>query len=73
VGSLGYVAAGALGIQVVDLGRWGTVGATTGLRVLGQLGFEDGFSSNMVKARSNIMVVAAGRGGLELVRLTQTP
>jgi hypothetical protein len=51
----------------------GTVGATTGLRVLGQLGFEDGFSSNMVKARSNIMVVAAGRGGVELVRLTQTP
>lgn len=74
VGSLAYVAAGAMGIQVVDLGRWGgTVGATTGLRVLGQLGFEDGFSSNMVKARTNIMVVAAGRGGLELVRLTQTP
>jgi len=72
VGSMAYVAAGALGIQVVDLGRWGG-GGTEGLRVLGQLGFEDGFSSNMVKARSNIMVVAAGRGGLELVRLTQTP
>ena len=71
-GSLGFVAAGARGIQVVDMGRYdGTApGAVDhGLQVLGELVFQDGFSSNMVKARSNVLVAAAGSGGVELVRM----
>jgi hypothetical protein len=72
-GSLAFVAAGARGVQVVDLGNWNPSApgsAGHGLTLLGELQFEDGFSSNMVKARSTTLVVAAGRGGVELVTMT---
>jgi hypothetical protein len=69
--NLAFVAAGALGVKVVDLGRWCTDGGSSdqGLRVLGQIGFEDGASSNMVKTKNNILVVASGLGGVKLVRM----
>jgi hypothetical protein len=72
-GGVAFVAAGALGLQVVDLGRWQPTppagSAGQGLSVLGQIDFGNGVSSNMVKARSNILVVAGGLGGVKLVRM----
>jgi len=73
-GSLGFVAAGALGVQVVDIAgarSWATGGGPdpSGLRVLGELDFAEGFSSNMVKCANNVLVVAAGSGGVELVTM----
>ena len=63
---------GALGVQVVKVAgarSWAVGGGPdpAGLEVLGQLGFEDGMSSNMVKSANNVMVVAAGLGGIKLV------
>jgi hypothetical protein len=73
VNHLGFVAAGAQGVQVVTLGcfRGDDTRADEGegLRVLGQLGLEDGASSNMVKAKGDVLVVAAGRGGVKLVAM----
>jgi hypothetical protein len=71
-GELAFVAGGALGIQVVKVAgarSWAVGGGPDpdGLEVLGQLGFEDGMSSNMVKSANNVMVVAAGLGGIKLV------
>ena len=73
-GSLAFVAAGALGVQVVGVAgarSWATGGGPDpdGLQVLGELDLEDGFSCNMVKAKNNVLVVAAGRGGVALVTM----
>jgi len=73
-GSLAFVAAGALGVQVVDVAgarSWATGGGPdpAGLQVLGELDLDDGFSSNMVKAENNVLVIAAGRGGVALVTM----
>ncbi len=73
-GSKAFVAAGALGVQVVDVAGargWAMGGGPdpSGLRVLGELDFEDGMSSNMVKSENNILVCAAGRGGVRIVRM----
>jgi hypothetical protein len=74
-GHLAFVAAGALGVQVVDIGHWCSdegfknLGDDRGLRVLGELDFHRDFSSNMVKAKENILVVAAGTGGVKLVKM----
>jgi hypothetical protein len=71
--SLGFVAAGAQGLQVVRLGRYRCDGReseeTAGLEVLGQLALEDGASCNMVMAKNHILVVAAGSGGVKLVEM----
>jgi hypothetical protein len=72
---LGFVAAGAQGVQVVELGRYrsdddGTHAGEAGLRVLGRLTLEDGASCNMVKAKNDILVVAAGLGGVKLVEMS---
>jgi hypothetical protein len=75
-GNLAIVACGALGVKVVDLGQWNPAapaGTASGLTVLGTLDFPDGLSSNMVKARSTVLVVAAGTGGVKLVRMTDPP
>jgi hypothetical protein len=75
-GNLAFLACGALGVRVVDLGRWNPAapaGTTAGLVVVGTIEFPDGVSSNMVKARSTILVVAAGNGGVKLVRMTDVP
>lgn len=72
VGKLGFVAAGALGVRVVDLGPWSPTTpdpASTGLTLLGEIDFTDEVSSNMVKARGDMLVVAAGLGGVKLVRM----
>lgn len=73
---LGFVAAGALGVQVVSLGRYSEVDETTAgagdggdLWVLGELDFEASVSSNMVKAKNDLLVVAAGLGGVKLVKM----
>jgi hypothetical protein len=75
-GNLAFVAAGALGVQVVDLGRWtpgvDPNGGGSGLVVLGEIDFGDDVSSNMVKARSDILLVAGGLGGVKLVRMGAT-
>jgi len=73
-GSLAFVAGGALGVQVVDVAGargWamGNGYDPKGLQVLGELEFGDGMSSNMVKAENNVLVVAAGRGGVKLVTM----
>jgi hypothetical protein len=73
-GELAFVAAGALGVQVVKVAgaRAWAAGAgpdPEGLEVLGELDLEDGFSCNMVKAGNNVMVVAAGLGGILLVTM----
>jgi hypothetical protein len=71
---LGFVAAGPQGVQVVRLGRWRCDGREAeeqeGLRVLGRLGLEEGASCNMVKAKENLLVVAAGAGGVKLVSMS---
>jgi hypothetical protein len=77
-GNLGFVAAGALGVQVVDLGQWtaesNPSAVASGLQVLGEIDFGEDVSSNMVKARSDVLVVAGGLGGVKLVRMmTTTP
>jgi hypothetical protein len=75
-GNLAFVAAGALGVQVVDLGRWfpgAPPSNQQGLSVLGAIDFGDGDSSNMVKVRTNMLVVAAGMGGIKLVRMDPLP
>ena len=68
---LAFVAAGPAGVQVVRLGRFRCDGReseeTEGLRVLGRLSLEDGASCNMVKAESDVLVVAAGAGGVKIV------
>jgi hypothetical protein len=40
-----------------------------GLQLVGQLGLEDGASCNMVKSKNDILVVAAGAGGVKLVSM----
>jgi hypothetical protein len=75
-GNLAFVANGAFGVRVVDLGRWNPAappGTTAGLTVLGSIDFPDGISSNMVKARTNVLLVAAGTGGVKLVRILESP
>jgi len=70
---LAFVAAGALGVRVVDLGRWSAAEpdpSAGGLALLGEIDFGDEVSSNMVCARGNTLVVAAGLGGVKLVRMT---
>lgn len=73
VNHLGFVAAGTQGVQVVTLGRFRgddtRADEGEGLRVLGRLGLEDGASSNMVKAKGDVLVVAAGRGGVKLIAM----
>lgn len=74
-GELAFVAGGALGVQVVKVAGahgWAEGGGydPDGLQVLGELAFEDGLSSNMVKTRNNVMVVAAGVGGVKLVTMS---
>jgi len=74
-GNLAFVAAGALGVQVVNVAGangWAQGGApdAEGLEVLGELQFGEGISSNMVKSRNNVMVVAAGVGGVKLVTMS---
>jgi hypothetical protein len=70
---LAFVAAGPQGIEVVRLGRFRCDGReaeeSEGLRLLGQLGLEDGASCNMVKAKNDLLVVAAGAGGVKLVSM----
>ena len=70
---LAFVAAGAAGVQVVRLGRFRCDGReseeTEGLRILGRLSLEDGASCNMVKADDDVLVVAAGAGGVKLVTM----
>jgi hypothetical protein len=71
---LAFVAAGPLGVQVVDLGGYcdqeiATSAGGGDLRVLGELDFEENVSSNMVKAKNDILVVAAGLGGVKLVKM----
>jgi hypothetical protein len=73
-GNLAFVAAGALGVQVVDvtgMRGWSEGGGhdPNGLRVLGELEFDDGVSSNMVKSKNNVVVVAGGLGGIKLVTM----
>jgi len=72
---LAFLASGACGVRVVDLGRWNPAappGTTTGLTVLGSIDFSEGISSNMVKARGAILLVAAGTGGVKIVRLLES-
>ncbi len=74
-GNLAFVAAGALGVQVVNVAGangWAQGGGPDpdGLEVLGELQFDEGISSNMVKTRNNVMVVAAGAGGVKLVTMS---
>jgi len=70
---LAFVAAGPAGVQVVHLGRYRCDGreaeSPSSMRVLGELLFEDGASCNMVKSRENLLVVAAGNGGVKLVHM----
>jgi hypothetical protein len=70
---LAFVAAGPQGIQVVRLGRYRCDGRESeeseGLRLLGQLALEDGASCNMVKAKNDLLIVAAGAGGVKLVSM----
>ncbi len=70
---LAFVAAGPAGIQVVRLGRYRCDGRESeeneGLRVLGRLALEAGASGNMVKAKNDLLVVAAGTGGVKLVTM----
>ena len=70
---LGFVAAGPQGVVVVSLGRYrcdsdGSAEAE-GLQLVGQLGLEAGASCNMVKSKNDILVVAAGAGGVKLVSM----
>lgn len=71
--NLAFVACGSQGIEVVRLGRYRCDGheaeENEGLRILGTLGLEAGASCNMVKTRNNILVVAAGAGGVKLVSM----
>lgn len=73
---LAFVAAGPQGIQVVRLGRYRCDGREAeeieGLRILGQLALENGASCNMVKAKNDLLVVAAGAGGVKLVSMRFT-
>lgn len=70
---LAFVAAGPAGVQVVHLGRYRCDGresdSPSSMRVLGELLFEDGASCNMVKSREDLLVVAAGNGGVKLVHM----
>lgn len=70
---LAFVAAGPAGIQVVRLGRYRCDGReseeTEGLRILGRLTLEEGASCNMVKARNDVLIVAAGLGGVKIVTM----
>ncbi len=75
---LAFVAAGPRGVQVVELGRYraddvGISADDLGLRVLGQLSLEDGASCNMAKAKDDVLVVAAGLGGVKLVEMHFDP
>jgi hypothetical protein len=70
---LAFAAAGPAGVQVVRLGRYRCdgleAGETEGLRLLGRLTLEDGASCNMIKARNNVLIVAAGSGGVKIVTM----
>ena len=73
IGKLAFVAAGALGVRVADLGPWSPSTpdpSSTGLTLLGEIDFTDEVSSNMVKARGDMLVVAGGLGGVKLVRMS---
>lgn len=68
--NLAFVAAGPAGVQVVGLGETGGEERSRAeLRLLGELELEDGASINMVKSRNDILVVAAGLGGVKLIEM----
>jgi hypothetical protein len=70
---LAFLAAGPQGVLVVQLGRYrsGAASATdSDMALLGALGLEVGASCNMVKTRNNILVVAAGTGGVKLITVS---
>lgn len=69
MGNRAYVAAGALGVQVVDVTSIRLDKEEKVLRPMGELTFPEGVSSNMVKVKGPIMVVAAGAGGVKLVHM----
>jgi hypothetical protein len=69
LGNRAYVAAGALGVQVVDVTSIINGSAEPTMRPMGELSFPLGMSSNMVKLRGNIMIAAAGTGGVKLVHV----
>ena len=68
-GSRAYVAAGALGVQVVDVASVQNDDIEKDMYPMGELTFPAGVSSNMIQVRGNIMVVAAGKGGVKLVHM----
>jgi hypothetical protein len=71
-GSRAYVAAGALGVQVVDVSKVQNNDEDMAMYAIGELSFPDGVSSNMIQVRGNIMVVAAGVGGVKLIRMSNS-
>jgi hypothetical protein len=68
-GNRAYVAAGALGVQVVDVTSVINGRQDPTMQPMGELMFPLGMSSNMVKVRGNIMIAAAGTGGVKLVHV----
>jgi hypothetical protein len=67
-----FLAAGSAGVLVVNLGRYRSddiVGSDGGLLLQGTLGLEVGASCNMIKCRNDILVVAAGTGGVKLISM----
>jgi hypothetical protein len=71
-GRLAFIAAGALGVRVADLGPWSVTSpdpAANALTLLGEIDFTEEVSSNMVKVRGDMLVVAGGLGGVKLVRM----
>jgi hypothetical protein len=56
-------------VQVVDVTSIRLDKDEKVLRPMGELTFPDGMSSNMVKVKGPIMVVAAGAGGVKLVHV----
>lgn len=71
-GSRAYVAAGALGVQVVDIASITRHDENLVMRPMGELIFPKGLSSNMVKVNGNVMIVAAGVGGVKLVNVRES-
>lgn len=70
-GDLAFIANGGAGVWIVSTRTDGSSSGTPAVSVLGRLRFSGPVSANFVASRNGTMFVAAGAGGLKIVRVTR--
>ena len=69
--NLVILANGGAGVWVASKSGNGSLNTSPGLTVLGRIGLSGTVSANYVASSGGLMFVAAGRGGLKIIKVTQ--